>query len=282
MPTAATPRATTPRTTVPMPTLPLTPLLAALLVSMALAGPLVAQRAEPFSHDDWNAVLGRYVDETGMVDYVGLSKDRAPLDRYLAALAATSPASHPDRFPTRQEALAYYLNAYNAYTFAGVLEVGPESKSVWASPVQGYKFFIGRKIVLGGEKTHLKKLEDDDIREPYGDPRIHAALVCAAVSCPRLLQEAFVGPTLDEQLDAVIREFVNDEKHVRHDPEEGAVWVSKIFDWYDDDFLDYERAQGREKPTVIDYINRYREAADALPRNAKIRTFEYDKSLNKQ
>lgn len=254
-----------------------------LLVGLAsLAFDSLAQEAEPFSHDDWSAVLGQYVDAQGLVDYAGLAKNRQTLDRYLAHLAAASPMSQPHRFPTRQEALAYYLNAYNAYTFAGVLEVGPEAESVWATAVQGYKFFIARKIVLGGEKTNLKKLEDEDIRETFADPRIHAALVCAAVSCPRLPQKAFEGTTVDQQLDAAIREFVNNERHVRHETDEGIVYLSKIFDWYDDDFLAYERAQGREEPTLLDYVNRYRDPADALPRDAKVRFVEYDKSLNKQ
>ena len=237
---------------------------------------------EPFSHSDWDQVLQRFVDADGMVDYVGLAEDRAALDRYLASLAAMSPESHPNRFPTRHEALAYYLNAYNAYVFEGVLEGGGDQESVWATMLQGYKFFIGKKIVVGGEKTHLKKLEDEAVREQFEDPRIHAALVCAAVSCPRLPQRAFFGETLEADLDRVMREWVEDPRHAYYDAESGVVYLSKIFDWYGDDFLDFERHQGRDKPELVDYVNRFRASDRALPRDAKVRFIEYDKSLNKQ
>jgi hypothetical protein len=235
-----------------------------------------------FSHDDWTSVVERYVDETGLVDYEGLAGDRAALDRYLDEVHRISPRSNPERFPTRNDALAYYLNAYNALVFEGVLSRGPESKSVWRGFISGHAFFVRMKITIGGEKTSLKKLEDKTIRKDFADPRIHAALNCASIGCPRLPRKAFDHRRLDEQLDAAMREFVADERHVRFDANARTVHLSKIFDWFKDDFLDHERANGHEKPRLIDYVNRYRAPGAAIPPDSRVRFLKYDKQINRQ
>lgn len=239
-------------------------------------------KSASFSHEDFSAILGRFVDGRGMVDYLALKKDRKGLDGYLERLAKVGPQSRPDLFPTQSDALAYYLNAYNANTFKGVLAGGGDQKSVWGSMLAGYKFFVGTKYVIDGKKMSLKHLEDKLIREQFEDPRIHAALVCASISCPRLPQEAFTGEALEEQLDAVITEFANHTLHVRPDHDAKTVYLSKIYDWYKGDFVDYEKARGERKPSVIGYINRYRAADDQIPTDYRISILPYDKGLNRQ
>ena len=254
-----------------------------LLVLAFSAGSVAADDgAPPFSHDTWAAVLERFVDDEGWVDYHGLEADRAELDRYVASLAAVSPMSHPNLFPTREEALAYYINAYNAQVFVGVLALGPDVKSVWPTLWAGYKFFMQRKFKLGDEKFHLKGLEDRQIREGFGDARIHAALNCASVACPRLPREPFLGAILDKQLDAVMVEFAEDPRHVRLDAAAGKVHLSKIFDWFSKDFLDDERRLGNAGGTLIDAVNRYRRDQPPIPREYSVQFMDYDKSLNGQ
>lgn len=255
---------------------------AVLAFAIALAGIAPAGAAEPFSHDDWERVLQEFVDDRGFVDYRGLAEDRAGLDRYIARLRAASPASDPGLFPTRDHELAYYLNAYNAWVFWGVLDRGPEIDGVWGLFGTGLSFFVGMDIELGGRETNLKELEDDVIRAGYGDPRIHAGLNCASVSCPRLPREAFTGPELDEQLDAAMREFVTDPKHLAVDRRAKTVRASKIFEWFADDFLTWLRQQGVADPDLIDYFNRYRGKAGAIPRTWTVEFMEYDKGLNAQ
>lgn len=241
--------------------------------------------AEPatFSHQDWVLVLARFVDERGLVDYRGLAAAREPLDRYVAAIARTSPENEPAAFPTRRHELAYYVNAYNALIFHGVLERGPEEDSVWTGGlVSGYAFFVGMKVTVGGHQTNLRQLENKVIRERYADPRIHAALNCASLGCPRLPREVFAPETLDAQLDAAMKEFVGEERNVRPIDSTRTVELSKIFDWFASDFLDYEKGQGNAKPDLIDYVNRYRDAASQIPEDYKIRFLEYDKRLNQQ
>lgn len=260
-----------------------------LLIVGTWIGPLAATAEEnpvPFSHHAWTELLERYVDERGMVDYVGLEKnaaDRAALSDYLKRLAEQGPHSRPDLFPTGSDALAYYLNAYNAYTFQGVLvSGGGTQKSVWGNMLAGYKFFVGTKYVIDGKKMSLKHLEDKLIRDGFKDPRIHAALVCASISCPRLPRYAFTGEALEAQLDAVITEFAVLPMHVRPDVDSKTVFVSKIYDWYKGDFLEYEKDRGEAKPSVIGYINRYRPADDQVPLDYRVSILPYDKGLNRQ
>jgi len=231
---------------------------------------------------DWNQVLGRFVDGRGFVDYAGLAAARAPLDRYVAWLATTSPDSAPALFPAPQDRLAYWLNAYNALVIRGVLERGIDTPSVWGDGLFGIGFFTARSWTLGGSRISLKKLEDDVVRGRFHDPRVHAALNCASVGCPRLPQRAFEGATLDAELDAAMRTFVGETRNCTVDRGRGVVVLSKIFDWFGDDFVDYERAQGTPAPTVVDYVNRYRSLDDQVPPGLRVEFRPYDKRLNRQ
>jgi hypothetical protein len=252
------------------------PLFALLVVASATS----AAAAEPFSHADWTAVLARFVDERGLVDYAGLALDRTTLDRYLAALARTSPDTRPELFPTRAHELAYWLNAYNAMVFRGVLARGPERESVWGDGLFGLGFFTRRDLVLGGATTSLKSLEDDVVRARFRDPRVHAALNCASRGCPRLPRRAFAGATLDAELDAAMREFVGEERNVALDPGTRTVTLSKVFDWFAADFRDFERRQGSSRPSVVDYVNRYRPPGARIPAGWSVRFALYDERIN--
>lgn len=236
-----------------------------------------------FSHDNWTAVLSRFVDENGLVDYKGLARDRATFDCYVGRVETIGPETDPRLFPDRDHELAYYINGYNALVFQGVLDRGPEKESVWRGGlVSGYGFFVGRKVMIGGRRTNLKKLEDNTIRAGFEDPRIHAALNCASLACPRLPQKAFDSARLDEQLDAAMREFVNDERHVQVDDAARKVRLSKIFDWFRADFTDHEAREGNDDPTLIDYINRYRPTKARIPTSYKVEFNKYDKRINRQ
>lgn len=234
-----------------------------------------------FAHDDWARVLERFVDARGRVDYEGLAADREILDRYIRAVEAVSPESHPDRFPTRGAELAYYVNAYNAQVVRLVLDRGPEKTSVWSGIPSGSQFFVNTRIEIGGETTNLKKLEDDVIRARYRDPRIHAALNCASIGCPRLPRVAFEPAKLEAQLDAAMREFVSESRNVRLDKKRSTVFLSKIFDWFRQDFVAAEADRGNPDGSVLDFINRFRKDAP-IPPGYRIEFLPYDKGLNKQ
>jgi hypothetical protein len=255
-------------------------LTAGLIVLLLASSPAVAE--EGFSHDDWTAVLQRFVDDRGLVDYRGLAADRSVFDRYLQAIESCSPSSHPQRFPTREDRLAYYLNAYNAQVFNGVLARGPEEVSVWSGLISGLSFFVRMKIELGGESMSLKYLEDELIRDQFRDPRVHAALNCASISCPRLPRRAFDPRRLDAELDAAMREFVEARRNCAVDDRTRTVRLSKIFDWFASDFLGYERSEGNARPRILDYVNRYRDPDAQVPTDYKVEYLAYDKGINKQ
>ncbi|ANM30443.1 hypothetical protein ABI59_13965 [Acidobacteria bacterium Mor1] len=253
------------------------------LLLLALGFWATASAAEPFSHEDWARVLEARVDAQGLVDYEGLSSDREALDRYVQRIRSEGPQSTPAAFPGRDHELAYYINAYNALVFDGVLDRGADTESVWSGGlISGYRFFVGMKVRVDGNKTNLRKLENEIIREGYRDPRIHAALNCASIGCPRLPREPFLADTLDAQLDSAIREFVADPRHVRIDRARQTVRISKIFDWFEEDFTTFERERGNTDPRLIDYINRYRESAAQIPAGYSVEILEYDKGLNRQ
>ncbi len=227
-------------------------------------------------------MLDRFVDAEGLVDYAGLALDRVELDRVLAHIEAVSPDSHPERFPSRNDQLAYYLNAYNALIFAGVLERGTDIESAWGKSKIGIGFFVRRKMIVGGTKIHFKRYEDDWVRSRFEDPRVHAALNCASIGCPRLPRTPFRPASLDAELDAAMREFVADPRHVAPKLAAGTLAVSKIFDWFTKDFIQFEKAQGNANPSLIDYINRYRADDEQIANELKIRFLPYDKGLNRQ
>jgi hypothetical protein len=248
---------------------------------LAVSSRLANAQGGGFPYDDWSRVLAAFVDDGGRVDYAALAAAPGDLNVFLARIAAGGPRSTPQAFPGRNDRLAYYVNAYNALVFDGVLKRGPERVSVWKGGlVSGYSFFVGMKVRLDGTETNLKALEDKVIRKGFSDPRVHAALNCASIGCPRLPREAFLPDRLDAQLDAAMTEFLEDERNVSVDAAGRTVTLSRIFDWFEDDFLDDERARGNAKPVLADFVNRYRKTKPPVDRTFRVRFADYDKRLN--
>ncbi len=248
---------------------------AGLATVAALLVPAVANGESSFSHEAWRSVLEEFVTDDGMVDYDALSQNREDLDSYIYQVETTGPTTAPDQFPTDDHALAYYINAYNAVVVSGVLARGPEKKSVWRGLISGLSFFELMDITVDGRTTSLRDLEDDIIRGRFHDPRIHAAINCASMSCPRLQKLPFTGPLLQSQLDGAMGEFVNDPAHVRQ--EARTIYLSRIFDWFRADFKDQEEHLGAPG-SLIGYINRFREKA--LDPGLRVRFLAYDKGIN--
>ncbi len=251
------------------------PLLIALLALMGT--PLQAN-----DHSEWTAVLSQVVDAHGFVDYDALLADRSSFDRYIELIENTGPATDPSEFPDSNSELAFYINAYNALVFEGVLNRGPERTSVWSGLISGYNFFRRMKVKIDGQVTNLQAIENVLIRESFADPRVHAALNCASVSCPRLPQAAFNAADLDVELNVAMREFVNEMQNVRIDKSKRTVYLSRIFDWFEDDFLEFEERSGSTAPSILNYINRFRARGQEIPGKYKVRYLDYDKGINHQ
>ena len=215
----------------------------------------------------WTKVLARNVDDNGRIAFDALSRDHADLDRVVAFVAAVDPVSQPQRFPDRQSRLAFYINAYNALAMFGVVQAGvPES----LGGLTKFTFFYLRTFTVGGKSISLYKFENDVIR-PLGEERVHFALNCMVVSCPRLPRVAFSAPALDGQLDTAARTFIGENRNVWIDHAKREVSLSAIFDFYTQDFLAHA-------PGLIAYVNRYRPAP--VPSDLKVRFLGYDWTVN--
>ena len=256
---------------------------------MRIAGPLfialLALMAVPLranDHATCTPVLSQVVDARGFVDYDALLADRTGFDRYVEFIENTGPATDPSKFPDSDSKLAFYINSYNALVFKGVLDRGPERTSVWNGSISGYNFFQRMKVKIDGQVTNLQAIEDVMIRESFADPRVHAALNCASVSCPRLPQTAFTAADLDTQLNVAMREFVNEIQNVRIDKSIRTVYLSRIFDWCEDDFLEFEERSGANAQSLLNYINRFRAQGQEIPGKYKVRYLDYDKGINHQ
>ena len=219
---------------------------------------------EVFDHAEYAAVLAEHVDDQGRVDYPALVAAPDRLERYIALLEAVGPYLRPDLFPTREDELAYYINAYNALTLYNVVQRYPID-SVDEDKVD---FFFWTRFELDGEDNSLYGLENF-IRDRYQEPRIHFALNCASAGCPRLPAVPFRGETLEAQLTEETARFLSEPRNVEF--VDGELVLSEIFDWYDDDFPPDVRSWLAAQPGM-----------PPVPPDIELQYRPYDWSLNDQ
>ena len=251
---------------------------------LVLSGGSVEVLAQGFDHSSWDHVLKEFVNDQGRVDYAALKASPAELDRYVTQLAAQSPISNPEDFPTRQSQLAYWINAYNALVMKGVIDHWPV-ESVRKIGGLPYSFFWRKKFVVGERKYTLDAIEGI-MRKNLAEPRIHFALVCAANSCPRLERQAYTPENTDLLLEEAARFYINEPRNLKIDPGRNQVTVARIFSFYHEDFENYVREKnltGIGQP-LLDYIRVHaneenRRALDAL-NHPRLEHFDYDWGIN--
>jgi hypothetical protein len=224
--------------------------------------------ARPVSHQLWDSLLQAHVTDAGQVDYRGFQSDSLRMSRYLALLRSHHPN---DAHWSREEQLAYWINAYNAFTVQLILQHYPV-RSI-KDIKKGIPFLNSvwdLKFIRIEERTYdLNNIEHGILRRQFEEPRIHFALNCASVSCPTLWNHAYTAKGLDGQLDRAARAFLQDPQRNRIRPPDRAE-LSKIFAWYKGDF----------EPDLITYLNTYLDPP--LPEDAAIEFLDYDWGLNAQ
>ena len=156
---------------------------------------------QPFSYDDYANVLATYVDDQGLVDYSSLQANREQLDRFVASMGAVSEATF--RSWGESEQLAFLINAYNAFTLQSIIDQEPLKKSIRNIP----GVWKWRKFKIAGDNKTLDNIEHNTIRKDFNEPRIHVALVCAAISCPSLRTEPYTASELNQQLDDQVQKI---------------------------------------------------------------------------
>jgi len=214
--------------------------------------------SEAPSHQKWNVLLQKHVNENGDVHYKGFQKDIVHLKEYLTLLQNNVPAKNW----SKNEKLAYYINLYNAGTVKLIIDNYPtksikDISSPWDKKV----------IAIGGDTFSLGAIEHKILRK-MDEPRIHFAINCASYSCPKLLNNAFLSDTMEEQLEAATKDFIRDA--TRNKITSNKVQLSEIFKWFKSDFT--------QNRSLLDFINKY--STTKIASDAKIKYIAYNWGLN--
>lgn len=219
-------------------------------------------------HSQWTELLGNYVDDNGLVDYSGFQQDKEALLNYTRHLSENPPAESWNK----NDQLAYWINAYNAFTVLLIVDnypiesikdlnpslTIPTIRSVWTK--EWFK--------IGGKDFSLDQIEHQILRKEFDEPRIHFAINCASYSCPVLRGEAYYGIKIDEQLNEQARIFINDRS--KNELKKEEVKLSLVFNWFGGDF--------KKGQSLIQFINRYADVE--IDNDAKISFAKYDWNLN--
>jgi hypothetical protein len=227
-----------------------------------------AVQAQPAEHATWNDLVQKYVSVDGRVNYKGFRSERKPFEQYLSYLSENVPG----KGWTRNRQLAWWINAYNAFTVKLILDHYPVSSIKDLNPsisiplvntIWQEKFFR-----IGGKEMSLDDIEHNILREQFQESRIHFAINCASVSCPKLLNEAYVEDKLEHQLQQQTINFINDP--ARNKITKSNVQLSQIFNWFRKDFT--------KTGTLLDFINRYSKVK--VSNKASVDFMEYNWNLN--
>lgn len=252
--------------------------MAARLILLAFALWAAGAGAQGFDHGPWDALLKRHVvvldhGKASRVRYAGMARDRDALRSYLASLSAV-PAETFRRWP-REEQMAFLINAYNAFTVEKILMRYPDIGSIWDFGRFFTNPFRDRFFTLLGRPFSLDDIEHETLRKRYRDPRVHYAVNCASVGCPMLREEAYEAARLERQLDEQAVRFLSDRSRNRLAGE--RLEVSRIFDWFKEDFEPREAYFARHAALLADDEAGRRRIAQG---GVQLVFLEYDWTLN--
>lgn len=241
-------------------------------------------QAEPFNYQDYALVLATYVNNKGLVDYSGLQANRQLLDRFNQSLTQVEPNTYKSW--SEKEQLAFLMNAYNALTLQSIIDQDPLKKSIRDIP----GVWKSRKFQVAGSSKTLDNIEHDTIRKNFDEPRIHAALVCAAISCPPLRNEPYLADQLDRQLNDQVNKFIASPQGFKLDIQENKVYLSSIFKWYGKDWINSygvedKFAGSKKEKAVLNFLSNFlsSEKRQYLEKGQyKVIYLDYNWSLNKQ
>ena len=232
---------------------------------------------DDIDHSAFDSLLRKYVDDDGYVNYTAWkqsSEDQNTLESYLSQLsrASTTKPSQPNA------QLAFWINAYNALTLKGILQVYPTSSiRNHTSRFGGYNIWKDLYLRVGDAEYSLNQMEHQILRKMH-EPRIHFAIVCASVGCPRLKNEAYTAEDLDRQLVENATDFFSRSKNFQFDTAKHTIAVSSILKWFGSDF-------GETQQDRFEFLKPYLPADArqlAVSPDTQVRYLTYDWNLNDQ
>jgi hypothetical protein len=230
------------------------------LVALLMTFSLNAQDLETF-FSKTNTFLSSNV-KNGKVSYSDINKDQSTLDELLKIAEGISVKESDAK-----NYQAFWINAYNISVIKGIIDNYPTK-----SPLDNKGFFDKTTYSLGGKKITLNDIEHKLLRAKFKDARFHFVLVCGALGCPPLINEAYMPNTLESQLDKQTKIALNGS-FLKVNTKKKKVEASEIMKWYKEDFT-------MDGMSEIDFINKYR--TEKIPENFKLSYFTYNWSLNKQ
>ena len=195
------------------------------------SAPVEIASAQGIDYTIYDQVLGTYVDDAGWVNYADLQQSRQTLDTFNNGIATVDDATLSGW--SEAEQIAFWINAYNSLTLKSIVDQTPLKPSI--KDITGV--WRLRKHPINQKQKTLNEIEHDVLRVDFDEPRLHAAIVCAAISCPPLRNEAFTGENLDAQLDDQVLEWLARPDGLKIDQEAGEVKISKIFSWFGGDWI---------------------------------------------
>jgi|GEM_PF-99144 len=245
------------------------------------------------SHVLWSQALQQHNRE-GLVNYGALKSQPVGLNNYLQTLAALSSEEYGSW--KDEDKIAFWINAYNALTWKAIIDHYPINSSFFKSvlyPKNSIRQINGvwdqLTFNVMGQNLTLEHIEHQILRRDFNEPKIHMALVCAALGCPPLREEAFTGVKLDRQLNDQSRLFLSDPEKFRIDRNSKTVYLSPIFDWFGEDFIKkhtplsgFEDKSAKEK-AVLNFISGYLNPEDQTYLKAgrySVKFLKYDWTLN--
>ncbi len=233
---------------------------------------------DQIDHAVWSAMLGKYVDARGNVNYAAWkasSQDTARLDGYLQQLSRASTSQRA----SREAQLAFWINAYNAVTIHGILREYPTSSiRNHTARAFGYNIWDDLKLFVGAKQYSLNQMEHEVLRK-MNEPRIHFAIVCASIGCPLLRAEAYTADRLDAQLTHSTQTFFADRTKFQANPQARTIQISPILKWFATDFGANKAAQ---MASIAPYLPDAASQQLAASGQASISYLPYDWGLNDQ
>lgn len=233
---------------------------------------------DQIDHSSWNTLLKKYVDDNGYVNYKAWhasSADQKVLTAYLNQLSKANPS-----LPASKNAkLAFWINAYNAVTVYGILREYPTSSiRNHTAKVLGYNIWKDLQLVVGGQAFSLEGIEHQILRK-MNEPRIHFAIVCASIGCPRLLNQAYTASQVQKQLDINAKDFFSRSQNFRFDQQNKRFYLSSILSWFGADFGANQAAQLK---TIAAWLPDQAARNAAMQNSVSVSYLDYNWKLNDQ